>query len=67
MLAEILRFNRLATHRPGRRRSRLRSSIEVFLDDHGFGTGFRQDYLLPMMGCIWSCPTDQMLRFPWPR
>ena len=65
MLAEILRFNRLATHiaREGDEAG-LHSSIEVFLDEHGFGTAFRQDYLLPMMGCIWSCPTDQMLRFP---
>lgn len=65
MLAEILRFNRLATRiaREGDEAG-LRSSIEAFLDEHGFGTAFRQDYLLPMMGCIWSCPTDQMLRFP---
>ncbi|MDP1885328.1 NAD(P)/FAD-dependent oxidoreductase, partial [Polaromonas sp.] len=21
-------------------------------------------YFLPMLGCIWSCPTDQMLQFP---
>jgi predicted NAD/FAD-binding protein len=65
MLAEILRFNRLATRiaKEGDE-ARLRSSIKGFLDDHGFGTAFRQDYLLPMMGCIWSSPTDQMLRFP---
>ena len=25
---------------------------------------FREGYLLPMLGCIWSCPTDQMLQFP---
>jgi predicted NAD/FAD-binding protein len=25
---------------------------------------FRQWYFLPMIGCIWSCPTEQMLRFP---
>ena len=29
-----------------------------------FGEAFRDWYLLPMLGCIWSCPTDQMLRFP---
>ncbi|WP_043003728.1 NAD(P)/FAD-dependent oxidoreductase [Comamonas testosteroni] len=65
MLAEILRFNRLATRiaRKGDEAG-MRSSIEAFLNEHGFGTAFRQDYLLPMMGCIWSCPTDQMLRFP---
>lgn len=65
MLAEILRFNRLTTRiaKEGDE-MQLRSSIEVFLDEYGFGAAFRQDYLLPMMGCIWSCPTDQMLRFP---
>ncbi|PIG09035.1 NAD(P)/FAD-dependent oxidoreductase [Comamonas sp. 26] len=65
MLAEILRFNRLATRiaKEGDE-VQLRSSIEAFLDEYGFGASFRQDYLLPMMGCIWSCPTDQMLRFP---
>jgi len=65
MLSEILRFNRLATRiaREGDE-VRLHNSIADFLDTHGFGTAFRQDYLLPMMGCIWSCPTDQMLRFP---
>ena len=31
---------------------------------HGFGDTFRDWYLLPMLGCIWSCPTDQMLQFP---
>ena len=25
---------------------------------------FATGYFLPMIGCIWSCPTDQMLRFP---
>jgi predicted NAD/FAD-binding protein len=38
--------------------------IGDFLSRHGFGEAFRDWYLLPMLGCIWSCPTDQMLRFP---
>ena len=29
-----------------------------------FSAEFRDWYFLPMIGCIWSCPTDQMLRFP---
>jgi predicted NAD/FAD-binding protein len=65
MLADILRFNRLATALaqateapdPG-------LTIEAFLDQHGFGRAFREGYFLPMIGCIWSCPTGQMLRFP---
>lgn len=65
MLAEIVRFNRLATDLARRSaESELHSSIGAFLDAHRFGTAFREHYLLPMIGCIWSCPTDQMLRFP---
>jgi hypothetical protein len=65
MLAEILRFNRLATDLARRQaETELATSIGDFLDAHGFGPAFREDYLLPMIGCIWSCPTDQMLRFP---
>ena len=29
-----------------------------------FSDAFCHDYFLPMMACIWSCPTDQMLQFP---
>ncbi|WP_028312071.1 NAD(P)/FAD-dependent oxidoreductase [Derxia gummosa] len=65
MLSEIVRFNRLATAlaRQGADAG-LAMPIGDFLDHHGFGPAFRDDYLLPMIGCIWSCPTDQMLRFP---
>ena len=65
MLADILRFNRLTTELAEQgAEAALQQTISEFLDAHGFGATFRQDYLLPMMGCIWSCPTDQMLRFP---
>ena len=65
MLADIVRFNKLATRlaREGDE-SALGQSIGAFLDQHDFGTVFRQWYFLPMIGCIWSCPTEQMLRFP---
>ncbi len=68
MLGEIVRFNRLATalagdDRPGKGAS-LDDSIGDFLDAHRFSTGFRDWYFLPMVGSIWSCPTEQMLRFP---
>ena len=65
MLREILRFNKLctaiATHGA---EAELAQPIADFLDEHGFGPAFREWYFLPMIGCIWSCPTDQMLRFP---
>ncbi|MBE0546582.1 MAG: FAD-dependent oxidoreductase [Rubrivivax sp.] len=65
MLADILRFNKLATavaERGGE--GELAEPIGDFLDRHAFGETFRDWYFLPMIGCIWSCPTDQMLRFP---
>jgi predicted NAD/FAD-binding protein len=65
LLRDILRFNRLATdlaqaHNDGA----LMMPLQAFLDQHGFGSTFRDGYLLPMLGCIWSCPTSQMLQFP---
>ncbi|WP_043702973.1 NAD(P)/FAD-dependent oxidoreductase [Tepidimonas taiwanensis] len=65
MLADLLRFNRLCTRlaREGREAA-LQQPLGDFLDAHGFGRAFRDWYFLPMIGSIWSCPTDQMLRFP---
>lgn len=65
MLADIVRFNRLCTGIAKRQaESELRQPLETFLNEHRFSEAFRRDYLLPMLGCIWSCPTEQMLRFP---
>jgi uncharacterized protein len=65
MLADVLRFNRLATAVAERKRDAdLDESIGAFLDRHRFGDGFREGYFLPMIACIWSCPAEQMLRFP---
>ncbi len=65
MLADLLRFNRLATALASAGGAdALRQPIGEFLAAHRFGPAFRDGYFLPMIGCIWSCPTDQMLRFP---
>jgi predicted NAD/FAD-binding protein len=65
MLSEVLRFNRVTTALAvAGEDARLIQPIGEFLDAQGFGAYFRSAYLLPMIGCIWSCPTDQMLRFP---
>jgi uncharacterized protein len=66
MLAELLRFNRLATelaHQPDGSAA-LRETVGDFLDRHRFSQALRDWYLLPMVACIWSCPAEQMLRFP---
>lgn len=65
MLRELLRFNRLCTAlAESGAEAALQQPLGEFLDAHGFGAAFRDWYFLPMLGCIWSCPTDQMLRFP---
>lgn len=65
MLAEIPRFNR---HAGALARSTASiahdDSLGDFLAAHRFSKGFRDWYLLPLLGCIWSCPTEQMLRMP---
>ncbi len=65
MLADLLRFNRLANALASSGQAdALEQPIGDFLAQHGFSDEFRDWYFLPMIGCIWSCPVDQMLRFP---
>jgi predicted NAD/FAD-binding protein len=65
MLREVLRFNALATHlAESGGDAELMQPLGDFLDAHAFSAQFRDWYFLPMMGCIWSCPVTQMLRFP---
>jgi predicted NAD/FAD-binding protein len=65
MLRDILRFNRLATAIASEgSEAQMVEPIGDFLARHRFSEEFRDWYFLPMIGCIWSCPTDQMLRFP---
>ena len=66
MLKDILRFNTLCTKLANNLDDKklLTQTLEDFLAQHKFGQTFREWYLLPMLGCIWSCPTQQMLQFP---
>jgi len=65
MLRDLLRFNTLTS---GIAESQLEASMQQplgdFLREHRFGDAFCNWYFLPMMACIWSCPTAQMLQFP---
>jgi predicted NAD/FAD-binding protein len=65
LLRDILRFNQLATRLAlDEADDQLWMPLQDFLKQHRFDTTFQEWYLLPMLGCIWSCPTEQMLRFP---
>ena len=65
MLIDILRFNRRtsALAKSGAEAAMLQPLSEFLLQEK-FSDEFRDWYFLPMMGSIWSCPTDQMLQFP---
>ena len=65
MLADLLRFNALTTRlaREGTD-AQMSQTLGDFLCAQGFGQAFREWYFMPMMACIWSCPTRQMLEFP---
>jgi predicted NAD/FAD-binding protein len=63
MLSDILRFNResstwLVAH-PDQS-----ISLQDFLAEGNYSTGFTDWYLLPMAAAIWSCPTGQMRDMP---
>lgn len=65
MLADIVRFNQLATRMASNSEATwVEQSIGEFLTEHRFGSAFRNWYFLPMIACIWSCPSEQMLAFP---
>ncbi|MEY4757849.1 MAG: hypothetical protein RJA34_2747 [Pseudomonadota bacterium] len=77
MLKDVVRFNALATRlatqlahqgdkggKGSSQASALLQPLGDFLRQHRFSDEFKDWYFLPMLGCIWSCPTDQMLQFP---
>jgi predicted NAD/FAD-binding protein len=60
-----MRFNQLATDlAQSDKADALTQPLQDFLDQHRFGSTFRQGYLLPMLGCIWSCPTTPNAAIP---
>lgn len=65
LLRDVLRFNKVATEiaEEGEEKA-LMQPLSDFLRQHALSDEFRDWYFLPMLGCIWSCPTDQMLQFP---
>jgi predicted NAD/FAD-binding protein len=65
MLRDVMRFNRQATALAEANDDiAMAQPLRSFLDANRYSAEFRNWYLLPMAGCIWSCPTHQMLEFP---
>ncbi|MGP6088456.1 NAD(P)/FAD-dependent oxidoreductase [Antarctobacter jejuensis] len=60
MIRDIMRFNaRALDHAQDET-----LSLGDFLDRMGTGSWFRDYYLLPLSGAIWSTPTEKILDFP---
>ncbi|MGQ2980684.1 MAG: NAD(P)/FAD-dependent oxidoreductase [Polaromonas sp.] len=65
MLRDIVRFNRQANAlAESHAEAAMLQPLGEFLEQGRYSDEFRDWYFLPMLGCIWSCPTDQMLQFP---
>jgi len=62
MLSDILRFNREATAIA--KTGGVELTLGEFLAAGGYSRAFRDWYLLPMAGAIWSCPAAAMLEYP---
>lgn len=60
MVAHIARFNQLAATSS----EADAESLGEWLETHKFGAAFRDNYLLPLAGAIWSASPAQMLSFP---
>ncbi|WP_290650757.1 FAD-dependent oxidoreductase [Aquisalimonas sp.] len=63
MVCDMLRFNRCA-HRFLVEDTGNEPTLGEFLHAIGASRELRQQYLLPMAAAIWSCPPEDMLRFP---
>lgn len=63
-LKEIMRFNKMADELISESRDDISLSLGDILKRHSFGEDFQNWYLLPMGGCIWSTPTEEMKKFP---
>ena len=60
---EVRRFNKLGNQLLEDGASQDVSLVE-FLDEHRFSAAFRENYLYPMAGAVWSSALDQMGDFP---
>lgn len=62
-LAEVVRFNRLATTALQTESFKV-ETIEDFVLKHNLSRRFLADYLIPLTAAVWSTPPEKSLEFP---
>ena len=55
-LREVLRFNKFSRNYLSECEGKLELTLEDLLMEKNYSKDFKKWYLLPMGGCIWSCP-----------
>jgi uncharacterized protein len=63
MLRDLVRFNREATALVVNKHP-MPGTVGEYLRANGYGASFRDWYLAPMAGCVWSTPTKKIDDFP---
>ena len=63
-LREVLRFNNFSSEYLSECEGNFELTLEDLLQEKKYSKDFRKWYLLPMGGCIWSCPKNELLKFP---
>ena len=64
MFADMLRFYRERAGDARRRGAVDAATLGAFLDDGGYGAGFRDHFLVPVTSAVWSTGADRILDFP---
>ena len=63
-LMEVIRFNKFSKEYLSECEGKLELTLEDLLLEKKYSKDFKKWYLLPMGGCIWSCPKNELLKFP---